>query len=151
MRRFPTILSSLALVLLLVMDAGAVPDPACPHPTSLRPLMVYGDLSRSETVAFSPSLQRAENVERHDPWLAFDKVQHFSFSLLITVGSQYTYVNKLHMRERRALPISMITSASVGLAKEIYDWKYGPSGFFSRRDMAANAAGIIVAAGFILL
>jgi putative lipoprotein len=91
------------------------------------------------------------NMPDDDPWLAFDKLQHFTFSFLITVGCQYGLVNKLSVSERRALPVSMITSATVGATKEYYDWRYGRTRTFSKRDMIANTAGILVAAGFILL
>ncbi len=158
--RLKTIAGKLLLILLLttpgLVVAGAVDDPA-PTPTSRSALhlqLVYGDLAGVETSGFGFSFDVPQTDNRpspHDPWLAFDKVQHFSFSLLITVGSQYALVNKLNMREHPALPISMLTSASVGLAKELYDLHYGPHRYFSQRDLVANAAGILVAAGFILL
>lgn len=124
-----------------------------PTRATLHLQLVYGDLAIGETLGFGASLENRSDARPtpHDPWFAFDKVQHFSFSFFITVGSQYALVNKLNMRERPALPISMLTSGSVGLAKELYDRYYGPRRFFSQRDMVANAAGILLAAGFILL
>lgn len=86
-----------------------------------------------------------------DPWLAFDKVQHLTFSFLWTLGTQYALVNKASLSEPGALPISIGASAAVGLAKEVYDWRRSPSRFFSRRDLVADAAGILLATGFILL
>lgn len=138
----------------LMSDAAAVPvDGPVESASQLRVLLVYGDLAGGETVTNGASLDRphAEDPPPADPWFSYDKAQHFSFSLLITVGSQYAYVNKLSRSERGALPISMVTSASVGLAKELYDWQYGSRRYFSQRDMVANVAGILVAAGFILL
>lgn len=153
-----TTLASVALILLLIPPSltASPADPGRPalSPAEMRILLVYGDLVGGETVTKSASLHApyAENRSRPvDPWFSYDKVQHFSFSLLITVGSQYAFVNKLSWSERSALPASMVTSASVGLAKEIYDWQYGPRRYFSQRDMIANFAGILVAAGFILL
>ena len=84
-----------------------------------------------------------------DPWLGFDKVQHTTFSFLWTLGSQYTLVNKIDVSEARALPVSMTSGAFVGLAKEVYDWRWGPHRTFSYRDLTANAAGILLAAGLI--
>lgn len=98
------------------------------------------------------SFDRASDEDRpDDPWLAFDKAQHLAFSFLWTLGGQYALVNKAEWREGDALPVSAGVSAAVGLAKEYYDWRAGPRRYFSRRDLAADAAGIILAAGFILL
>ena len=36
------------------------------------------------------------------------------------------------------------------LAKEYYDWRIGPTGYFSRRDLIADATGILLATGLIL-
>ncbi len=86
-----------------------------------------------------------------DPWLGFDKVQHFAFSALMTVGAQYTLVNKAELSEGRALPVSIVASGAVGLMKEVYDLRRSPSRHFSRRDLVADAAGILIATGLILL
>jgi uncharacterized protein YfiM (DUF2279 family) len=100
-----------------------------------------------ETVGRRDSLDHPPN----DPWLAFDKAQHLTFGFLWTLGTQYVVVNKGHFSERQALPISIGTSAAVGLAKELYDRHHGPTRFFSFRDLAADAAGILLATGVILL
>lgn len=113
-----------------------------PPATSLRPLPTTHETARRDT-SFS---QRP-----HDPWLAFDKVQHFTFSFLWVLGSQYTFVNKGNWSEQQALPLSIGSSAAVGVAKELYDWRVKPSRYFSRRDLAADGLGILLAVGFILL
>ena len=77
-----------------------------------------------------------------DKWIAIDKVQHFGYSLLVSLGCQYVLVNKLDYKEKKALPISSIMSFSAGLAKEVQDQK---SSFFSKKDMVANFIGISVA------
>ena len=84
-----------------------------------------------------------------DPWLGFDKAQHAAFSFLWTLGSQYTLVNKMDVSERRALPFSISSGAVIGLAKEVYDARLGRR--FSYRDLAANAVGLVLAAGLIVL
>ena len=89
--------------------------------------------------------------EPNDPWLAMDKLQHVAFSFFITTGSQYGLVNKLEIRERRALPVSAGISLLAGMSKELYDRHSRPNGFFSKRDLAADGVGIILAAGLILL
>ena len=80
-----------------------------------------------------------------DDWIAIDKVQHFSYSLLISLGCQYILVNKMNNTEKTSLPISSAFSFSAGLLKELNDQK-GKNGYFSLKDMVANFGGIIVAA-----
>ena len=89
----------------------------------------------------------SENTEPvlKDDWIAIDKVQHFSYSLLISLGCQYILVNKMNNTEKSSLPISSAFSFSAGLLKELNDQK-GKNGYFSSKDMIANFGGIIVAA-----
>jgi uncharacterized protein YfiM (DUF2279 family) len=74
-----------------------------------------------------------------DEWIAIDKLQHLSYSILVSLGCQYVLVNKLNYKEKEALTISSILSFSAGLAKEIQDKK---SSYFSKKDMIANFIGI---------
>lgn len=83
--------------------------------------------------------------EVKDDWIAIDKVQHFSYSLLISLGCQYVLVNKMKNTEKSSLPISSAFSFSTGLLKELNDQK-GKDGFFSFKDMVANFVGIMVGA-----
>mgnify|MGYP001168958724 FL=1 len=83
--------------------------------------------------------------EIKDDWIAIDKVQHFSYSLLISLGCQYVLVNKMNNTEKSSLPISSAFSFSAGLLKELNDQK-GKNGYFSLKDMVANFGGIIFAA-----
>ena len=87
-------------------------------------------------------------AERVDKWFAIDKLQHFSYSCLISLGCQYVLVNKQNNTEEESLPISSALSFSAGLLKELNDNR-GKNGFFSWKDMVANAAGIVVAAVII--
>ena len=80
-----------------------------------------------------------------DDWIAIDKVQHFSYSLLISLGCQYILVNKMNNTEKSSLPISSAFSFSAGLLKELNDQK-GKNGYFSSKDMVANFGGIMVGA-----
>ena len=77
-----------------------------------------------------------------DKWLAIDKVQHFSYSCLVSLGTQYILVNKMGKDETSALPISLGMSFTAGITKEIQDSK-SKNGFFSRKDLVANTMGII--------
>ncbi|MDP7037215.1 MAG: hypothetical protein QF453_04715 [Candidatus Marinimicrobia bacterium] len=85
-----------------------------------------------------------DSSEIDDKWLAFDKVQHFTFSFLWTLSSQYILVNNMGMVEEDALPISMVSSLGAGLMKEISDMKK-QKGYFSKKDLVANTFGIILA------
>lgn len=85
-----------------------------------------------------------------DRWVARDKAQHLVFSGLWTLSSQYVLVNKADLTEAEALPYSVASSASVGLAKELYDASR-PTGQVSGKDLVANTVGIGLAVGVILL
>ena len=85
------------------------------------------------------------NPEVKDDWIAIDKLQHFSYSLLISLGCQYILVNKMNNTEKSSLPISSAFSFSAGLLKELND-KKGKNGYFSFKDMVANVGGIMTGA-----
>ena len=96
----------------------------------------------------SHNADKKEKVKRVDKWFAIDKLQHFSYSCLISIGCQYILVNKYDNSESEALPISTVLSFSAGLSKELNDSR-GKNGFFSVKDMIANCAGLIVASAII--
>lgn len=139
----------------LATTGQAQPRPA-PSAPALRATLLYGDGAVrassdylrlfSETGHQNPTF----NDPERDPWLGFDKVQHVTFSFLWTLSSQYAFVNKFSISEGRALPLSLASGASIGLTKEWYDRRYG-SGLFSVRDLVADAVGLALAAGVILL
>ncbi|HET6567837.1 MAG TPA: hypothetical protein VFG50_07725 [Rhodothermales bacterium] len=78
-------------------------------------------------------------------------MKHFTFSFLFTVAGQYALVNKADVGERSALPVSMGVAGVIGIGKELSDRARGRPEDFSARDLVADAAGILLAAGFILL
>ena len=104
------------------------------------PLFALDQGSEQKTIEHSPK----------DEWIAIDKVQHFSYSCLISLGVQYVLVNKLEMNEDSAMPLSMAMSFSLGIIKELRD-KKGKDGFFSKKDVVANGFGILTAGIIILL
>lgn len=114
--------------------------------SSIRAGLLYGSLVNGVV----PPAAASNKSRPEDPWIAFDKVEHVTFGFLFTLGTQYVLVNKLSVRERGALPLSAGIAAAAGLGKELYDRKYG-SGFFSRRDLVADAAGIALAVVVVLL
>ena len=104
------------------------------------PLVALDQGSEQEIIEHAPK----------DKWIAIDKVQHFSYSCLISLGVQYVLVNKMEMNEDSAMPLSMAMSFSLGIIKELRD-KKGKDGFFSKKDVVANGFGILTAAIIILL
>ncbi len=84
-----------------------------------------------------------------DRWLARDKLHHLTFSFLWTLSAQYVLVDKADWSNRAALPVAAGSSAAVGLSKELYDWRAGPTQQFSTRDLVADALGIALAVGVI--
>jgi len=103
-------------------------------PSSLFGLMLF-------FLLLTPTLAIEKN-QPQDKWLAIDKVQHFSYSCLVSLGTQYVLVNKMGKDEISALPVSLGISFTAGITKEIQDSK-SKNGFFSRKDVVANSMGII--------
>ena len=85
-----------------------------------------------------------DSIIVEDKWLAFDKVQHFTYSFLWTLSSQYILVNNMNFDERDAIHYSVFSSASAGVMKEIYDMQK-PKGYLSKKDLFANSLGIVLA------
>ena len=110
---------------------------------------IYELNDRSSLIFSSEKEDSIKKVNRPDKWLAIDKLQHFSYSCLISLGCQYVLVNKYNNGEKDALPLSSTLSFSAGLLKELND-NSGKNGYFSMKDMVANLAGITVAAIIIL-
>ena len=87
---------------------------------------------------------KVDSTKYEDKWLAFDKVQHFTFSFLWILSSQYILVNNMNMYEQDALPCSVVSSLGAGIMKETYDMRQ-PNGYFSNKDIVANTLGILMA------
>jgi putative lipoprotein len=146
-------------LLLLILTASVNPAAAQTqgeNPVGFSAQLRFGVAVSVETPALADTLDRPApptgvRPQLRDPWFSFDKVQHFTFSALFTVGGQYALESKADWNTRNALPVAILTSFTIGLTKELYDWQAGPRRYFSWRDMAANGAGIAVATGFILL
>ena len=100
--------------------------------------------SAPEVSVNNENVDKKEKIKRVDKWFAIDKLQHFAYSCLISLGCQYVLVNKKDFSESDALPISTALSFSAGLSKELNDRK-GKNVFFSVKDMVANCAGLFVA------
>ena len=149
---------------LLALWIGAAASPALAQstdafPASARVAILYGgDFVSGVSSGLRPamsvetgSLRLALKGRPPDRWLGIDKVQHAALSFLWTLSSQYTLVNKFDLSERHALPFSVGSGVLLGLSKELYDGSTAPRNAFSYRDLAADAFGIALAVGLILL
>ena len=144
---------------LLALLIGAAASPALAQstdafPASARVAILYGDgFVSGVSPVFRPAETGSLRLQGRptDRWLGFDKAQHAAFSFLWTLSSQYTLVNKFDVSERRALPFSVGSGVLLGLSKELYDGSNAPRNAFSYRDLAADAFGIALAVGLILL
>jgi uncharacterized protein YfiM (DUF2279 family) len=76
--------------------------------------------------------------------IGFDKIQHAAISCLLTLSSQYVMVNKSGFDESKALSYSVSSSALIGLAKELNDYKTKERPF-SWGDLIADGVGIAFA------
>jgi len=86
-----------------------------------------------------------------DPWLGRDKVLHAAGSFLMTLSTQYVLQAKLGASRDQALPVSAGVVLGLGLAKEVADSRRPVRPFFSTRDLVADAVGVALAVGLILL
>jgi uncharacterized protein YfiM (DUF2279 family) len=148
--------------ILLLLAVGAGPA-AAQSPTALRAAMLYGaDAQHAESVyvhgqgerrspqrAVPPSLALPDTLR--DPWLGRDKVLHAAGSFLLTLSAQYVLTSKLDAEESTAVPISAGAAFSLGLAKEVADSRRPVRPLFSTRDLVADAVGVALAVGLILL
>jgi uncharacterized protein YfiM (DUF2279 family) len=91
-------------------------------------------------------------IQPEDSWTSFDKWQHFSFSLLITVQSGYILSHEngvFRGPDYKVKTVSAGISLSFGLLKEIIDSRRKPQGLFSWKDLVMDAGG--TAAGLLFL
>lgn len=142
------------LVSLLLALAGGLAGPAeataQPAPTVHRPSGPASSLHLPvRLVPDRPA--RSVRPQPADRWFARDKLKHLTFSFLWTLSAQYVLVDKVGWSNRAALPAAAGSSAAVGLSKEVFDWTIGPTRRFSTRDLAADAVGIALALGVIVL
>ena len=81
-----------------------------------------------------------------DEWLGRDKALHAGGSFLLTLSGQYVLTDKAGLSDARALPVSAAAALALGLVKEVSDSRRARHPLFSWRDLAADAAGVALAA-----
>lgn len=86
-----------------------------------------------------------------DEWLARDKALHAGASFLLTLSSQYVWETKLELTEGEALPLAVTSALSLGLFKEVMDSRRPHDAHFCYRDLVADALGVLLGAGLVLL
>ena len=139
--------SIVAVVGLLLLGSG---------PTKTEAKNPEADSLSAAAVAFElrygalPPPDAARRPSSQDRWLARDKARHVVFSGLWTLSTQYVLVRKADWSEGDALPASIASGAAVGVAKELYDASR-PDDTASGKDLVADAVGIGLAVGVILL
>jgi len=86
-----------------------------------------------------------------DRWFAMDKAKHAGGSFLLVLGEQYVFAHKAALDRDPALALSLAGGAAVGVAKELHDRRLGPTRYFSVKDLVADALGLLLGAGVVLL
>ena len=61
------------------------------------------------------------------------------------------FENKLELAEGEALPLAMTTALTAGILKEVMDSRRPNAPHFCTRDLVADAVGVLLAAGLIVL
>ena len=130
-------------------NAWAAPPPAADSVAST-PAPLPPTLTGLRVELLVPPTRPARRPARRDRWWARDKARHVVFSGLWTLSAQYVLVQKAGWSDDDALPVSVASSATVGLAKELYDASR-IGGQASGKDLVANAVGIGLAVGVIAL
>ncbi len=124
--------------------AASEPAPCSAHRSPLAPPVQGVDVAGPER-PFAVVLADTTGAPPDD-WLGRDKALHLGASFLITLSGQYVLVDKADLSNGRALPVSAGVALALGLAKEVADSRRPRHPLFSWRDLAADAAGVALAA-----
>ena len=114
--------------------------------------------SRAEPARLGPALDQADRrteadgaVVPGDEWVARDKALHLGGSFLLTLAGQYVLTDKSDLSNGRALPVAAGAALALGLLKEVSDSRREVGPHFCWRDLAADAAGVALAAAVVAL
>ena len=159
------VLAAALLVALLLPQAAQAQQRQLPaRSVVLEPATPDADARRfSSRNRFSPGLREtparrarldtsvAAGRRVEDRWWAMDKAKHTGASVLLVLGGQYVFEHKASLERDPALALSLASGAAVGVAKEWYDRWLGPTRYFSVKDLVADALGLLLGAGVVLL
>lgn len=122
------------LVLLGVVLGCAPPDP------DMQPQVVAAPALSPPGAPANPvpAAVTARQVERDDPWLAEDKLQHFTVSFAVT--AMLYGGSRLVLDPDPALGAAAVGGFGLGIGKEVVDARSGR--WFSLKDLAWDAAGV---------
>ena len=135
--------AALALLAALVASGPAGAQPVAPG--AGRPLAVsLGGAPAPPRVARPDS-----TAALPDDWVARDKALHLGASFLLTLSAQYVLTDKASLSDGRALPVAAGAALALGLVKEVADARRPRSPHFCWRDLAADAAGVALAAAVV--
>ncbi len=84
-----------------------------------------------------------------DDWFGRDKALHAGGSFLLTLAGQYVLTDKAALSNGDALPVAAGAALALGLAKEVMDSRRERGPHFCWRDLAADAAGVALAAAVV--
>ncbi len=90
--------------------------------------------------------ESAGRVQKADPWFGKDKHDHLAVSAFLVSGQVFVLKEMAGVDDRQAVATAVLSTAAIGLGKELYDHVSG-RGTASFRDLLADFAGI----GFSLL
>ena len=94
-------------------------------------------------------VDRPEAAPPGDAWIARDKAMHLGASFLLTLSGQYVLTDKSGLSGGRALPVAAGSALALGLLKEVADSRRPRDPHFCWRDLAADAAGVALAAAVV--
>ena len=133
-------MTRVALAALAVLAAGpATAQPVVPRLEGVR-------LDGLPPPAEALRQQRPAAPPPGDDWLARDKALHAGGSFLMTLAGQYVLTDKGALSDGEALPVAAGATLALGLAKEVMDSRRPVGPHFCWRDLAADAAGVALAA-----
>ena len=96
-------------------------------------------------------LRQSDALRPADDWIARDKALHAGGSFLLTLAGQYVLTDKTGWSNGDALPVAAGAALALGLAKEVADSRRERDPHFCWRDLAADAAGVALAAAVVAL
>ncbi|HEY0527952.1 MAG TPA: DUF2279 domain-containing protein [Gemmatimonadaceae bacterium] len=96
------------------------------------------------SLCLAVNLVYAQAAVARESWFGADKIKHFFISAFVE-SLAFSGLQAAGANRRVALGGGIATSAAIGIAREIHDWRT-PGKWFSYRDLTADAVGIGAAA-----